>query len=686
MSASTSFPAVSAAVTLPNGDIVVAGSFDNVGGVAVANVARWNGFAWSAMGSLPALPGGGARCLAVMTNGDVVAGFDEVYRWNGSAWVALGSLAHPFFSYPTTYALAVLPNGDLVAAGRDLYAGGILGTMARWNGATWLPMSGPSLPPFYGGVVSAVAVRAGGNLVAAVNSNPIGTTGNGYIHEWNGSAWTQLATLSSPSSPSGTATLLVLANGDVAVAGSFTDLNGAPMGNLARWNGTSWSAFGTGTDTGVSALLELPTGELLVSGGFTLANGVPASYIASWNGNSFSPLGDSSPLRGAGPMALSGSGTLFVGSSGYPSPWPWQRVSLGIARWGCAASVATKTTFGQSCYRRAAAYYEQFPAAMFDLSNATLTMTKTAVGYDVAFSAGAPAMHAVNSPDLGLGDDTVSAPISLPFSIPYPGGTTSQIVVGSNGCVFPSTPLASNPFYDDVPGFLNDVPRWAALWGDLDPGTGAGSGTIHCDVDNVNQVVYVTWQGVAEYGQPTSLSTFQVALFGNGNVEYRYLTCASSTVPALTGWSPGGGATDPGSLDLSTWGPFSTTNAAFSLPLLHRALARPALGTTCTLETTQIPANSLLGLTILGFTPYQPGIELSTVGMPGCYLHTSLDVLQVFSPAGGVGSNSFGIPSNTALIGFHLYSQGTAWVPGVNSFGGYGMISSNAIDLRIGTW
>jgi hypothetical protein len=55
----------------------------------------------------------------------------------------------------------------------------------------------------------------------------------------------------------------------------------------------------------------------------------------------------------------------------------------------------------------------------------------------------------------------------------------------------------------------------------------------------------------------------------------------------------------------------------------------------------QIPASSLLGMTILGFTPYQPGIELSTVGMPGCYLHTSLDVLQIFTPASGVGSNSF---------------------------------------------
>jgi hypothetical protein len=192
----------------------------------------------------------------------------------------------------------------------------------------------------------------------------------------------------------------------------------------------------------------------------------------------------------------------------------------------------------------------------------------------------------------------------------------------------------------------------------------------------------VTWSSVAEYGQPGSLSTCQVVLFGNGNVEYRYQTCASQTVAALTGWSPGGGVSDPTSRDLSTSGPFSTTSATFSLGLAHRALSRPALGTTCTLETDNVPASSLLGLTILGFAPYQPGIDLTVIGMPGCFLYVPLDVLQIFFPVAGIGSASIGIPSNTSLIGFHLYSQGAAWVAGVNPFG---MISSNALDLRLGT-
>ena len=39
------------------------------------------------------------------------------------------------------------------------------------------------------------------------------------------------------------------------------------------------------------------------------------------------------------------------------------------------------------------------------------------------------------SANLGLGDDTVSAPLPLGFAFPYPGGTTTDVQMSSNGFV-----------------------------------------------------------------------------------------------------------------------------------------------------------------------------------------------------------------------------------------------------------
>jgi hypothetical protein len=50
--------------------------------------------------------------------------------------------------------------------------------------------------------------------------------------------------------------------------------------HIARWNGTSWSALGSGTDQSVLALTTLPLGNLVAGGAFTVVNGAPSSYIA----------------------------------------------------------------------------------------------------------------------------------------------------------------------------------------------------------------------------------------------------------------------------------------------------------------------------------------------------------------------------------------------------------------------
>ncbi len=76
--------------------------------------------------------------------------------------------------------------------------------------------------------------------------------------------------------------------------GAFTQIGALPASRLAKWDGHTWSAVGTGTNGPVAALVVYDDGggpALFLGGEFTLAGGAPAQNIAKWNGNAFTSLG-----------------------------------------------------------------------------------------------------------------------------------------------------------------------------------------------------------------------------------------------------------------------------------------------------------------------------------------------------------------------------------------------------------
>lgn len=78
------------------------------------------------------------------------------------------------------------------------------------------------------------------------------------------------------------------------VGGSFDYVDGIPASNIARWDGTAWSALGAGTDDVVRTMTVFDDGSgpaLYAGGRFFTAGGVSASLIARWDGASWSPLG-----------------------------------------------------------------------------------------------------------------------------------------------------------------------------------------------------------------------------------------------------------------------------------------------------------------------------------------------------------------------------------------------------------
>jgi hypothetical protein len=116
-----------AVVELPNGELVVGGSFTALGGVPFNYVARWNGSSWLPLGGGT---NGAVRALTVLPNGDVLAGGDfttaggvpaaRLARWDGSAWTQFGGGADDSV-------------GGLAQSGVELFASGLF---ARIGGQT----------------------------------------------------------------------------------------------------------------------------------------------------------------------------------------------------------------------------------------------------------------------------------------------------------------------------------------------------------------------------------------------------------------------------------------------------------------------------------------------------------------------------------------------------------------------
>lgn len=185
---------VYAVAAFPNGDIVAGGNFSKAGGVPVNGIALWKASTgnWEAMGQGIF---GTVRALTMMPNDEVVAGggfFKAgqyptkcVSRWDkfGWGWQPIGTgMAGGTGEGPAVLSLSAVPNGDLVAGGSFLTAGGkSLISLARWSIATgeWEKV-GPNNWGFT--AVRSIAQRSNGDLVvggsfAVFELNRIGLLG-----------------------------------------------------------------------------------------------------------------------------------------------------------------------------------------------------------------------------------------------------------------------------------------------------------------------------------------------------------------------------------------------------------------------------------------------------------------------------------------------------------------------------
>lgn len=80
---------------------------------------------------------------------------------------------------------------------------------------------------------------------------------------------------------------------DVFVGGRFSQAGSIPANRIACWDGSPWSALGSGVNNTVRAI-SVSDSTVYVGGDFTQAGEIPASYIACWveQGTAIDPTED----------------------------------------------------------------------------------------------------------------------------------------------------------------------------------------------------------------------------------------------------------------------------------------------------------------------------------------------------------------------------------------------------------
>jgi hypothetical protein len=342
------------------GALYVGGAFTSAGGsAAAARIAKWDGTAWSPVGS-PVL-NGNVNAIAVdagkvyvggtFTNagGDPDADFLAV--WNGASWAP--------FCAPITSTVSALQ-----IIGRKLYIGGGFADGAGIasgdrliacdldTGAANSTVSDEA-HEFTGNGIFALAADSNGVLYAAGRFlNIEGDPAADNVAYLDGTGWHAMGTGAGACACAvdDAVRALTVAGTSVYIGTDAEDVAGIPQAdNVARWNGSTWSAMGSDTSgadgwfpPGATMYALTHDGaNVYAAGSFPNANGDPtADNVAQFDGSAWHPMGSdgagNGPFSGAGLVLAVFAGQVTLGGSFTSVGGDTQ--AHGIARFGTPAA------------------------------------------------------------------------------------------------------------------------------------------------------------------------------------------------------------------------------------------------------------------------------------------------------------------------------------------------------------
>jgi hypothetical protein len=248
-------------------------------------------------------------------------------RWLWRAMIGLIALLIGTLGYASPASADATPGGKLFAGGNFTQAGPAAATrVAAWDGVNWSALVGPNGEGADGTVFAMTMYN--GKLVVGGSFLEAGGAVVSGIATWNGAVWEPLVgstgAIGVSILPLGFVSALAVYNGDLYVGGMFQRAGGIVVNNIARWNGSDWSAVtgpsGFGTNNGgsdIAPVFDMTTvgGRLVAAGEFTTAGGVAANSVAAWNGSTWSSLGQ--PVETLTILAVENFNGRLVASRSY---------------------------------------------------------------------------------------------------------------------------------------------------------------------------------------------------------------------------------------------------------------------------------------------------------------------------------------------------------------------------------
>ncbi|MFN0242904.1 MAG: hypothetical protein ACKVWV_08450 [Planctomycetota bacterium] len=313
--------------------LFVAGGFPTAGGVTVSNIAKWDGAAWSALGSgvnswvssLVVFDDGNGAALYAAGAFDIAGGVSArgIAKWDGSSWSALGTgLGTRGFLNGLGFALATFDDGS----GPALYVGGYFDSaggvpasrIARWDGTTWSALgSGVASDPVY--ALAAFDDGSGPALYVGGDFTTAGGSPAQNLARWDGSAW------STAGDSNGEVRALGVHGASLYAGGYFNVIGGTPASAIARWDGAAWSAVGAGVTAAqppsafianVYSIASIDLGggsELYIGGRFDYSGPAALNNVTRFDGSQWQPLGTGGGVpRAVRELAAHDDGSSFT--------------------------------------------------------------------------------------------------------------------------------------------------------------------------------------------------------------------------------------------------------------------------------------------------------------------------------------------------------------------------------------
>lgn len=335
------------------------GTFGKAGGNLVNRVARWNGARWSPLAgglatgySYPPLTvvdhGSGPQLYAHVDVPNAGGNYSELWRWDGVSWSTV------LATNPGTqiWATGVYDDGSgaaLYVGGNFHSLGGVAATgIARFDGSNWSAVGGgiDGSNPAFG--PSVFAVHDDGSGPVLVVGGLFETAGGQpalHVARWNGTSWSAFGA-GLISMPTSFATF-----DDGSGARLFAGCSPQAQGILQRWDGSAWSYVAGGPNNWVHALAVFDDGSgpaLYAGGSFSFVGSTVAHGFARWNGSAWSVPGDGVMLGGSSGAVRAlqvfddgtgGGPDLFVGGN-FSNTGGVRSAYIGKWR-GCNAPIAS---------------------------------------------------------------------------------------------------------------------------------------------------------------------------------------------------------------------------------------------------------------------------------------------------------------------------------------------------------